>query len=312
MQQEYELIEHSILKNVKVFLVNLDYRTPHIHGDMEMCLILNGGVTLFSRSRQLHFDKDDFFLLSPCTPHELRADKHALILSIQIKKSLCMDYYPQINGMEFLLVSGRSAFPAEKANLLRDTAISLAYAYFSMEKGFEFKCMSLVNELLYLFVCHLPTVCLSEDGQKKQWIHYERIQEITEYIDAHYTEKLLLTEIAEMQHLSLHYLSHLFKDYFQMSFQQYLPALRCEKARQLLLLTNLNLLDISLESGFSDIKYLNKAFARQYGYSPRAYRVQFDLEELPSKQRSILSTQEFLSPKASLVSLNRLGEMGFG
>ncbi|MCI8744595.1 MAG: AraC family transcriptional regulator [Lachnospiraceae bacterium] len=51
-----------------------------------------------------------------------------------------------------------------------------------------------------------------------------------------------------------------------------------------MLLTNLNLLDISLESGFSDIKYLNKAFAKQYG----------------------------CSPKASLVSLNRLGETGFG
>ena len=112
-----------------------------------------------------------------------------------------------------------------------------------------------------------------------------------------------------MQHLSLHYLSHLFKDYFQMSFQQYLAALRCEKARQLLLLTNPNLLDISMESGFSDIKYLNKAFARQYGYSPREYRVQFDREELPAKQRSILSTQEFLSAKASLVWLSRLGEM---
>ena len=34
-----------------------------------------------------------------------------------------------------------------------------------------------------------------------------------------------------------------------------MAALRCEKARQLLLLTSLNLLDISLESGFSDIKY---------------------------------------------------------
>lgn len=39
-------------------------------------------------------------------------------------------------------------------------------------------------QILYLFFCHLPTVCLSEDGQKKQQIHYERIQEITEYIDA--------------------------------------------------------------------------------------------------------------------------------
>ena len=85
-----------------------------------------------------------------------------------------------------------------------------------------------------------------------------------------------------------------------------MAALRCEKARQLLLLTSLNLLDISLESGFSDIKYLNKAFVRQYGYSPREYRAQFDREELPSKQRSILSTQQFLSPKASLVWLERL------
>ena len=48
-------------------------------------------------------------------------------------------------------------------------------------------------------------------------------------------------------------------------------SLRCEKARQLLLLTDLNLLDIALELGFSDIKYLNKAFEKQYGYSPSEY-----------------------------------------
>ena len=57
-----------------------------------------------------------------------------------------------------------------------------------------------------------------------------------------------------------------------MTFQQYLSGLRLEKARRLLLESDKKLLDICLECGFSDGKYLNRLFAKRYGCTPKEYR----------------------------------------
>lgn len=64
------------------------------------------------------------------------------------------------------------------------------------------------------------------------------MQNITQYIDEHYSEKLLLSDIAEHENMDLYYLSHFFKDNFGMSFQNYLLKIRCERARHLLILTD--------------------------------------------------------------------------
>jgi len=55
-------------------------------------------------------------------------------------------------------------------------------------------------------------------------------------------------------------------------FQEYLGEVRFEYASQLVASTNRGILDICLESGFSDVRYLNKAFLRHYGCTPKAYR----------------------------------------
>ena len=58
-----------------------------------------------------------------------------------------------------------------------------------------------------------------------------------------------------------------------------------------------------MESGFSDPKYFNKSFKEQYGCTPKQYRKDFEKLELKEQQRNMLSTQEFLSDRASLVLL---------
>ena len=41
MKQEFEMISHRA-GDYKIFLVNLLYRTPHVHKDFEICLLLEG------------------------------------------------------------------------------------------------------------------------------------------------------------------------------------------------------------------------------------------------------------------------------
>jgi len=67
-------------------------------------------------------------------------------------------------------------------------------------------------------------------------------------------------------------MSHFFKKNFHISFQQYLMRYRLETAVQMLLSTNMPILDICTHCGFSDYRQLNNYCRTEYGYSAREFR----------------------------------------
>lgn len=308
MNREYEKIKHEKIKYINVFLVELDYRTPHIHRDFEICQVMDGEITVISGKEKVHFSKNDYFIINPFQPHEIIADTQALILSLQIQKELYQDYYPQINNIEFRFGNYMNEMDKKENKTITDAISFLANSYFENVDRFQLICIAEANWLFYLLLGSYPIIYRNEKKQRKLIESNIRMQRIIDYIDSHYTERIFLTDIAKKEKLSMTYLSHFFKDNFQMTFQNYVMSLRCEKARQLLLLTDLNLLNISMECGFSDVKYLNSGFKKQYGHSPKEYRKNFNAASLPEQQRSILSTQRFLSAESSLVLLKRFYE----
>ena len=50
MKHEYEIIFHEKI-NYKIFVVSLIYRTPHIHKDFEIGLLLDGDAALIMPER---------------------------------------------------------------------------------------------------------------------------------------------------------------------------------------------------------------------------------------------------------------------
>jgi AraC-like DNA-binding protein len=305
MGNEYEFVKHNAIENLKVFLVNLVYREPHIHEDVEINYILEGSVIIRSKTQVLNLKQNDFLILNSCQVHELQADDHALILSLQITPGFCKKYYPQFSETEFHFCNLSRIIPADIQKDCLDITVQLAYHYYQKKKGFEFRCMGLINMLFYHLITNIPYNVISTEEQTKIFIRNHRIQRIASFIETHYTEKLLLADVAKEEGLSVPYLSHFFRDNFGITFQEHLMGLRCEKARQLLLLTNKNIIDISFEIGFSDIKYLNKGFLKRYGCSPKKYRQSFSTDSLPVREKSIQSTQEFLSDNDTVAALER-------
>lgn len=164
-----------------------------------------------------------------------------------------------------------------------------------MANEFEIVTHNQMNIIFHQFLQLDEYHIISEAERDTYQLQQQRIRQISDYIDQHYSEKLLLSDIAAKLDLSLYYLSHFFKESFRLSFQDYLARIRSEKARQLLLLTRQSLLDISMSVGFSDPKYFNSSFRKQYSCTPKEYRRQFDHAPLPNQQISMLTTQEFLS-----------------
>ena len=304
MKNEFEIIEHTYIPGIRIFVVSMLYRTPHMHRDFELLLFLQGSIRLSLSGSVFQAKEGDMFLLNPFQIHELSGSRPALILSLQISPDFFGNYFPQIRRIRFR-PSLISCHVSETGNALRSALLELGEYYLRKDDLYELLCASIVNRILFLCLGFFPWDRSETDDRGRQQAKEKRIRELTDLISRRSREKLLLSDIAEEMGVSVYYLSHFFKENFGISFQQYLSRIRCENARRDLLLTGESLLTISISNGFSDPKYFNRAFEEQYGVSPKQYRQQFSGENINLQQSSMLTTQEFLSDEASLVLLGR-------
>ena len=245
MCEEFEVISHGNM-DYNIFLNNLLYRTPHVHKEFEVCLLLDGSVQLLSRSSSCAFSAGSLWVINPFESHELIAERPALILSLQIAPAFFSGIFPQMENIEFSL---SPAAGGDEISPLAASLLEIARIYFSQEEYASLRCAGLICLFFEQLLEAAPTRCISEKERQSSANRAQRIRTISAYIDRHYSEKLLLTDLARELGLTMGYLSAFFKSAFGLPFQSYVRKLRCEKARQLLLCTNLSLLDIRYQAG---------------------------------------------------------------
>ena len=102
--------------------------------------------------------------------------------------------------------------------------------------------------------------------------HANAMHLCTQYIDAHYFEKITLEDLARKVYLSTPYLSLIFKQEIGTTFNQYLNQVRIAKSKALLRCEGLRVTDISIAVGFEDQSYFTKVFKRITGVTPNQYR----------------------------------------
>lgn len=81
-----------------------------------------------------------------------------------------------------------------------------------------------------------------------------------------------LNSLADNMNLSSGYLSSLFKSLFGIPFQDYLNNIRMEKAKLLLLTTDLKNYEISDQIGFDNVYYFNSKFKKTFGVTPKEFK----------------------------------------
>ena len=96
------------------------------------------------------------------------------------------------------------------------------------------------------------------------------------YINAHYATALSLTEIAEHAKCCSSYLSEHFHEKMGMTIKQYINIMRLKHAKKLLISTDLPIMSICFECGFSSLASFNRNFLEHEKTSPSAYRKSFN------------------------------------
>ncbi|MBM7654967.1 response regulator transcription factor [Neobacillus cucumis] len=110
------------------------------------------------------------------------------------------------------------------------------------------------------------------DINKQSSTAHETIREAMAFINHHLQDELTLKEVAEYVHLNPSYFSVLFKEHAKVTFSEYVTRRRIQRAKELLIATNLPIAEIAEEAGYKTAKYFIKIFKELGGVTPSSFR----------------------------------------
>ena len=122
----------------------------------------------------------------------------------------------------------------------------------------------LLNDILYLH----------QREQTGRQVPDKRILQAQEIIRSRFDKDVTVSQIAKAVHLSYPQFNRLFVKHMQMTPTQYINQMRVDKAKVLLLTTDLPINAVAAECGFRDIYYFSNFFKAATGVAPTRYRAE--------------------------------------
>ena len=98
------------------------------------------------------------------------------------------------------------------------------------------------------------------------------VQRVVTFLEQNLADDFSVAQIAEQMHISVYYLSHLFKTITGITIVEYRNGLRLTKAKQLLLGTDISINEIAITCGFSSASYFTEIFSRSEKIPPSEFR----------------------------------------
>jgi two-component system, response regulator YesN len=137
------------------------------------------------------------------------------------------------------------------------------------EQIYHFKYFSDIQSLLMTTLDKLVVQIETEQHSPKHAINL-----VDKYVREHFGEELSLNILAEKVYLTPRYLSSLFIQETGFGINKYIKNIRMEKAKDLLIKTNLKINEICQAVGYSNVSYFCKSFQEDFGTTPDKYRQQ--------------------------------------
>ncbi|MDE7192681.1 MAG: helix-turn-helix domain-containing protein [Oscillospiraceae bacterium] len=101
---------------------------------------------------------------------------------------------------------------------------------------------------------------------------FENIKRALEFIHINYMNKISADELAGLSGYSIPYFQRLFKEYTGKTPFEYLIMYRLNAAKKLLSNTDISLIEVASECGFSNVSYFIREFKKVFSVTPYRYR----------------------------------------
>lgn len=279
LDDRHEIIEFSKQIPIKVFMHKLGVVTKHWHRSLELLMILEGSLSITIDDESYELNSEDILLINSNCIHEIHS-QGAVMIAVQIKPELFSNIDIDWDNIIFECNSAKDT-SKELYRGIQFAIASLIRQNAYRSEGTDSKNYSLAYYLISELMDNFMIPATSAIKAKLKYV--ERLNRIINYIDVHYKENFLLSDLAEEEQLSVPYLSSFFDKYMGTKFSQYYTDVKLDHALKDLTNSKDSIETIATNNGFTESHAFVRAFKKKYNMLPSAYRKN-SAQEIPNTE----------------------------
>lgn len=263
---------------INIIIANIDEYPLHYHQDIEFVYVLKGEVSLKNGYCYYTLKEGDIFTNAGHEVHSLMSTgKNNIVALIQISTRHFSQYFPTLSRSCYRTYSNNPS--SKKHDNLREKLLQILLQYCIKSFNYKSECTYLMVDVIKLLEKYFNLFAFEGNVvinfESSDQITVERISRIINYIYQYYAQRITLEDLAEIEHLSTFYLSHIIKNFTGMNFRDFLCFARVEWSEIELLDTNKKISQVARDVGFSTTAYYEKHFEKWFKRTPSAHRIHF-------------------------------------
>lgn len=248
----------------------------HWHPFVEILVSLTDGNVVEINFTQYDMGINDIVLICPGDLHTIQQGSEASFLIIQFSSDM-LSILHELSSHSALIF--RHRYLQYNPSDAESDRLVLLMKEFAAESDSHtaFRQVRMYSILLRFFE-NLGQRCIrlqEEDNIDMANLQPKATRQMAEacmYVAQNCKNPLTLEDISLHMGISKSHFSHLFKQYTNMTFVDFLTAERIKQAQAMFLNPNALVVDIAFDSGFSSISSFNRAFKKITGMSPSEFR----------------------------------------
>jgi AraC family cel operon transcriptional repressor len=249
------------------------FSTPHYHYHdfFEITFISAGSITMNVNYQKILISKNSIVFIRPSDIHYKTPSCDSEYFSFGFRENILFslfDYLGDAANKDVFLSPQIS--PVITINNVEASFLLMRLKDFDNDR-IKGKYITLTSQRIFLI--DIISFFLNNDNKYNtnplpEWLSYT-IRAMKN--QKHYIEGI--SAVLRISQKSQSYLCRAFKKYLHLTPVQFINDLRLSHAANLLINTNLDILSISLDSGFDNLSHFYHLFQQKYGKSPKIYRI---------------------------------------
>lgn len=287
LSTSFDTRQHMKSEDFEIFYykdLNLSQVSLHLHDHYEFYYFVEGSVTYRLGEQEHHLEPGDCLLIPPDLPHtlsnaepDLPYRRFVLWVSKSFFHTLCaVDAEGYGYGFTHAQTIGGLHFRPDLVNAQEIMGLLMNI----LEERNDTRPFRNLNLRLMIasFFVYLNRLIYHSINQESPTYENALYINICYYINHHLSEELTLNQLADFFFVSKYHIAHIFKDSMGISIHQYILKKRLHACKNAIL-SGMAFTKIYTQYGFNDYTVFYRAFKKEFGMSPTAYREQHSITE---------------------------------
>lgn len=276
--QSYQTRQYMLKNEYEVFHykdLDLNEVELHHHDFYEVYLFLSGKATYMIEGRSYILSPGDIILVNTDELHQLKIHNKSVAyerIVLWIKPQFLKELGSSATDLSYCFRKSGSSY----TNLVRSAAVTGKIQRYLSNLLIEADYNGFGSDIFYKNLIQQIMIEINRDVLNapatdiKDIVTDDLIHSVMVYISENISSHLTLDDIASQFHVSKYHLLREFKRYVGTTVYRYILQKRLILAKQLIL-RNMPIKEVYLESGFGDYSNFFRAFKMEYGITPKEF-----------------------------------------